>query len=69
LRFEQQIDKPLPKSIPINPQTLGEHIRMRRMELRLFQRDIAAILNVSEDCIGFANAIFCIFEKRFINGK
>ena len=53
LRFEQQIDKPLPKSIPINPQTLGEHIRKRRMELRLFQRDIAAIFNVSEDCITY----------------
>ncbi|WP_430720499.1 helix-turn-helix domain-containing protein [Sphingobacterium daejeonense] len=53
LRFEQQISKPLPKSTPINPQTLGEHIRKRRMELKLFQKDVAAIFNVSEDCITY----------------
>jgi len=53
LRFEQQISKPLPIKAPVNPQTLGEHIRKRRIELRLFQKDLAAIFNVSEDCITY----------------
>ncbi|MBB1644568.1 hypothetical protein A9970_11435 [Sphingobacterium sp. UME9] len=53
LRFEQKISKPLPVSMPLNPTTLGEHIRKRRMELRLFQKDVAAIFNVSEDCITY----------------
>jgi len=39
--------------MPLNPTTLGEHIRKRRMELRLFQKDVAAIFNVSEDCITY----------------
>ncbi|MDM1048337.1 recombinase family protein [Sphingobacterium hotanense] len=39
--------------MPLNPSTLGEHIRKRRMELQLFQKDVAAIFNVSEDCITY----------------
>ena len=30
------------------PQTIGEHIRKRRLELKLLQKDVATILNVSE---------------------
>ena len=36
-----------------NPQTIGEHIRKRRQELRLFQSDVAKILDVSEDTITY----------------
>lgn len=39
--------------MPIDPKTLGDHIRKRRMELNLFQKDVAAIFNVSEDCITY----------------
>ncbi|MCA5005990.1 helix-turn-helix domain-containing protein [Sphingobacterium bovistauri] len=53
LRFEQQISKPLLINVPVNPQTLGEHIRKRRIELRLLQKDLAAIFNVSEDSITY----------------
>jgi DNA-binding XRE family transcriptional regulator len=30
-----------------NPETLGEHLRKRRMELGLLQREAASILNVN----------------------
>ncbi len=36
-----------------NPQTIGEHIKKRRQELQLSQKDVAKILKVSEDCITF----------------
>ncbi|MVZ67327.1 helix-turn-helix domain-containing protein [Sphingobacterium sp. DK4209] len=53
LRFEQQIRKPPSISKPVNPQSLGEHIRKKRIELRLFQKDVAEIFNVSKDCITY----------------
>lgn len=34
--------KPKPDGYPHNPKSLGEHIRKRRMDLGLFQRDVAA---------------------------
>lgn len=37
----------------LNPTTIGEHIRKKRIESRLLQADIAKILNVSEDCITY----------------
>lgn len=36
-----------------NPQSIGEHIKNRRLFLKLFQSDIAKILNVSEDTITY----------------
>jgi DNA-binding transcriptional regulator YiaG len=39
--------------MPLNPTTLGEHIRKRRLELKLFQKDVAAIFNVSDDCVTY----------------
>jgi len=41
----------MPATYPQNPVTVGEHIRKKRMKLKLFQRDVAKILKVSEDCI------------------
>ncbi|MCZ7601621.1 MAG: helix-turn-helix domain-containing protein [Melioribacteraceae bacterium] len=38
-------------NIPQNPQTLGEHIRKRRLEKHLLQSDVANIIRVSETTI------------------
>jgi DNA-binding transcriptional regulator YiaG len=35
------------------PTTVGEHIRKKRMELGLFQSDVAKMFKVSEDCITY----------------
>ncbi|HTE01621.1 MAG TPA: helix-turn-helix domain-containing protein [Mucilaginibacter sp.] len=43
--------KPLAKAVPDNPETLGEHILKKRLELGLLQKDVAAILGVCEDSI------------------
>ena len=37
----------------MSPNSLGEHIRKRRLELRLLQREVATIIGVSEDCITY----------------
>lgn len=34
-----------------NPQSVGEKIRNRRLELQLFQKDVAKIIGVTEDTI------------------
>jgi len=36
-----------------NPQTIGEHLRKRRLELKILQKEVAAILGVSEDTITY----------------
>ena len=36
---------------PANPATLGEHLRKRRIDLKLFQKDIARIIGVDEASI------------------
>ncbi|MBY0377305.1 MAG: recombinase family protein [Gammaproteobacteria bacterium] len=51
LRYRKNHAKPLPKSCLIDPQTIGEHIKKRRMDLGLFQRDIAQLWNVTEETI------------------
>jgi DNA-binding XRE family transcriptional regulator len=51
LRFESQTGKPMPISYPENPVSIGDHIRKKRMELKLLQKDVARICGVSEDCI------------------
>lgn len=43
--------KPLPFSYPETPRTIGDHIRRRRMDLKLFQRDVANIIGVDEGTI------------------
>ncbi|WP_286833460.1 helix-turn-helix transcriptional regulator [Sphingobacterium sp. UBA7038] len=40
-------------SYPKNPTSIGEHIRKKRMELKLFQKDLAVLFGVSEDCITY----------------
>ena len=41
----------LPKGYPSSPQTIGEHIRKRRLDLRLKQKDVAEIIGVTESTI------------------
>tara|TARA_B100000315_G_scaffold32482_1_gene27385 strand:+ start:275 stop:496 length:222 start_codon:yes stop_codon:yes gene_type:complete len=36
---------------PLNPKTIGEHIRKRRMDLGLEQKDLAKIIGVTESSI------------------
>ena len=40
-----------PSPIPQNPQSIGEHIRKRRLEQNLFQKDVAHIIGVEETSI------------------
>jgi DNA-binding XRE family transcriptional regulator len=35
------------------PKTLGEHLRNRRIEKHLLQKDVAKSFNVSEDCVTY----------------
>ena len=41
----------LPKGYPLSPQTIGEHIRKRRLDLGLKQKDVAEIIGVTESTI------------------
>lgn len=43
--------KPLSESYPISLMTIGEHLRKRRLDLKLFQKDIAKILGVTTDTV------------------
>ncbi len=43
--------KPAPDGYPEHPETVGEHIRKRRMDLGLFQRQAAAEINVNKATI------------------
>jgi DNA-binding XRE family transcriptional regulator len=38
---------------PAFPVTIGEHIRKRRMDLGLFQKEVAEIVGTSIECITF----------------
>jgi len=40
-----------PDGYPVNPQTIGEHIRKKRMDNRLMQSEVANIIGVSEESI------------------
>jgi DNA-binding transcriptional regulator YiaG len=51
LRFLSQTGKKMPVSYPANPDMIGEHLRKKRMDSKLLQKDIAKILGVIEDCI------------------
>jgi transcriptional regulator with XRE-family HTH domain len=42
-----QAQKPLSLSYPHSPKTLGEHIRKRRLDLKLTLKDVEKLLNVS----------------------
>lgn len=52
-RAEQKVHKPLGNKYIDNPTTVGEHIRNRRLELGLLQKDIAEIFKVSIDSVTY----------------
>ena len=41
----------MPLTYPERPVTIGEHIRRKRMDLKLFQADLAKLFGVCEDSI------------------
>ncbi|MEI6575087.1 MAG: helix-turn-helix transcriptional regulator [Bacteroidota bacterium] len=36
---------------PANPKTIGEHLRKKRLEEKLLQKDVAKMLGVTEDTV------------------
>jgi DNA-binding XRE family transcriptional regulator len=48
-----QAVRPLPDGYPTELETVGDHIRKRRMDLGLFQREVADILDVQKDTVRF----------------
>ncbi len=40
-----------PDGYPVNPKTIGEYIRKKRIDSRLMQSDVANIIGVSEESI------------------
>lgn len=43
--------KPLPEDVPDDPVTLGDHLKRRRYEIGLFQREVADRLGVSKETV------------------
>jgi DNA-binding transcriptional regulator YiaG len=50
-RYEKTTQKPHPQGYPVRPKTIGEHIKKRRMDLGMYQADVARQFKVSEDCV------------------
>ena len=50
-KSEQRSEKPKPKGYPLEPKTLGDHIRKHRMDLKLFQHQVAEQLGVDKSTI------------------
>lgn len=38
---------------PKNPVSIGDHIKKKRMDLKLFQSDVAKIFDISTDCVTY----------------
>lgn len=52
LKLDLNLLDNLPKeAYPANPKTIGEHIRKRRMDLGLMQKEVAGIIGVTESTI------------------
>jgi len=51
LLLNRAFRKPAPQNYPNNPETIGEHIRKKRIDSGLSQAELAKILNMSTDCI------------------
>ncbi len=43
--------KPLPSAYPQTPKTLGDHLRKRRLDLKLLQKEVAQNLGVGESSV------------------
>lgn len=51
LAYAKIVQRPLSKGLPPFIETLGDHIRKKRIETSRMQRDVAQIIGVSEDTI------------------
>lgn len=51
LAFSKVLKMPYKRHLLENPRTLGEHIRRKRLQLRLLQRDVAERIGVTEDSV------------------
>ena len=49
--FALKAQKPLSPTYPSSPETLGDHIRKRRLDLKLYQKQVAEILGCDEDSV------------------
>lgn len=49
--MHKTVPKPLGDKYGTNPETLGNKLRNRRLELHLLQKDLAGIIGVTKDCI------------------
>lgn len=49
--IELSVDRPTPCGYPADPQTVGEHLRKRRMDLELCQKEVAAEIGVGKSSI------------------
>ncbi len=43
--------KPLPSAYPQTPKTLGDHLRKKRLDLKLLQKEVAQRLGVGESTV------------------
>ena len=52
-KFTLQLPRPvkLPRGYPVDPRTIGEHIRKRRLDLGLLQIEVAGMIGVSENTV------------------
>lgn len=51
--FDVVAPMPKPPKYPNSLITIADHLKKRRMDLRLFQEDVAKIIGVSTDCITY----------------
>jgi len=49
--FKIKAEKPKPACYPSETKTLGDRLRARRLDLGLNQKDVAALIGVTEDTI------------------
>ncbi len=52
--------------IPVQPKTVGDHIRLKRLGLKLFQRDVAEQLVVDKTSVHNWEANLSVPEIRYI---
>lgn len=63
LTFTQK--RPLPDKYPIEPKTIGEHIRKRRMDLKMTQKELSKHFGVTEDTITYWEVGRSMPQKKF----
>jgi len=64
-RLKIKVKKPKGVNYPKDLNTIGDHIRAKRLDLGLLQKDVAKLIGVSEDCITFWENGRSKPQKRF----